>query len=93
MLEWGGFAYATRAHPYLLPRLCPLRTIFSAGGPPSSFGVSRETLERRFGVGSFSARSKNESRRWVETSATAWADTVLGESVVASGKETINEPR
>jgi len=57
-----------------------LRTIVNlgeAGCDASSFGVSRDTLERRFSIGSFWARSKNKSRRRVETS-TAWADTLPG---------------
>jgi hypothetical protein len=71
-----GRPFAT--HPYLPPRLCPLRTIDEgAVGDGGSVGVSRDTLERRFSIGSFWARSKNESRRRVETSATAWADTLL----------------
>jgi hypothetical protein len=86
----SGAAFLT--YPYLLPRLCPVRTIVSEGGG-SSFGVSRDTLERRFSIGSFSARSKNESRRRVETSATAQADTLPSESVAVLGKETINELR
>jgi len=87
--DWSGAAFPT--HPYLPPRLCPLRTIDEgAVGDASSFGVSRDTLERRFSIGSFSARSKNESRRRVATSATAWADTLPGESVVASRERTVS---